>query len=133
MVLFILIVAVLNVVLGFAIARYLGRRYQEMMILAVENVVPSGASAAWGEPLPQSTEAAVVADEEAAVVADEEAAVVADEEAAAEEPVGRTEDDTEGATPEADARGSSGREAGDQDPAMTVSTAAPSDRDGPAA
>ena len=56
MVFFILIVAVLNLGLGFAVAWQLGRRYRELLVLAVESAVPPGTPAAWEEPLSESTE-----------------------------------------------------------------------------
>ena len=55
MVVYILIVAVLNLGLGFAVAWHLGGRYRELLILAVESAVPTEPSAAWEEPLPESS------------------------------------------------------------------------------
>jgi diguanylate cyclase (GGDEF)-like protein len=57
---YILIVAVFNLALGFAIALHLGRKYRELVVQAAESTVPSGTSVGWSEPLPEPAEEEVL-------------------------------------------------------------------------
>lgn len=113
---YILIVALVNLGLGFAVAWHLGRRYRELVILAVEAAVPPGTSATGGEPLPEPPEAPEWADEVAP----------------AAEPLAKAGDEAQPATAPADGGDSAAARAESRDPPATSSTDAACDREGPA-